>query len=305
MPDFPPSNPKVVDRATSERSNWDRGVVSGGVQEARTGIREVTLPARARYGGPATAQELYRPPDAAREFPPVDSQRYALLPPFFETTWEARQARVKAARDAADQWAADAGDWAVIGEFTLGLVTPPSKFDPAYETVPDYVDQFHVSLEHIYRNPLWIRMGAAGSVRGLTRMLAVLFPKLFTAGRQVAGMYRIGKAGGTLGHHVLAKGAFPKSVWNRMFAISQQAIKDLGWNHDNMTRMQRYLYRELFKRGTGHTMKDHMMISYAALRAGGATHEQARWLVAQALRNLRRAGIRKPIHLPTFGRAPK
>src|SRR5215204_1453164 len=296
--------PEVGNRATLERSIDDRGVMDSGVVELRTAIREATLPGRLLHGGPETVQELYRPPDATRPFPKVDERRYGLLPPFFETTWEAREVRMKAANDAAAQWMADTGDWADVKEATFGLITPPSKFDPKYETDPDYVDQFHVSLEHIYQHPLFLRSNVGGGVRALTRALILIFPRLFAYGRQVVGLYRIGTAD-TLGHHIFAKSAFPKWAWNRMLAISGEAMRALRWSHDAMTSMQKYLFRELARRGGVHTMKDHIRIAYAALRHGGATHEQARWLVAQALRNLRQLGIRHPSRLPTFGRMPK
>jgi len=298
------SDPRVGTRGTDGgvgTRGTNRGIVNPKVQEAATGIKDFTLPWR-DLKRPEVARELYQPPAAQRSVPAGDIERYALLPPFFDSTWAARQARVKAALDAVDQWTADTGDWAVVSEATFGLVGVPNRFDRWYELIPDYVDQFYLTLEHIYQHPLWMRAGVAGGAKGLARMLAQLFPGLVTIGRQAAGLYRFGAAGGTGGHHIFAKAGFPKAVGNRMFAISQEALAALKWNHDAMTQMQRFLYRQLVKQGGSHTMKDHMHIAYAALRAGGANHEQARWLVAQALRNLRRAGIRAPTHLPKFGR---
>lgn len=112
-----------------------------------------------------------------------------------------------------------------------------------------------------------------------------------------------GRYGATGGHHVHAKAAFKDHVnySNRDgFAISQQYMNDLGFDHDAMTRYQRSAFRELHASGRGNTMREHTRIAVEALEAGGASRAQARELVAESLNMLRANGVRVPTNIPWY-----
>ena len=148
-----------------------------------------------------------------------------------------------------------------------------------------------------------------------TQNLPLLFPGLTGDGvRQLAGLYRAGSSWrpssssirGAGGHHIFSKAAFPESIHNRMFSISRFLITQLGWDHQAMSNEQRKQYMQILASralahvlpNQPHTMCDEMRVAYWTLRAGNATHGQARWLVMHALRNLRQLGIRGPIRIP-------
>jgi len=300
--------PLPAARAIADKRTLDRGTM-----RRRSG----TSASQPFIGPPAPPIEL--PPaqvatneDVPAYSPPTDPEKVKrlrelyetdrLLPPFFDP--RSGPSRIKATRDAYLQWGAMTHDLAILN----GVVLPePDFFDTAYEEDPDYIDQYYLTLEHYFEHPPVMQAKVAstgGAPRALTVFLAQIFPKLVTHGRQVIGIFKIGAKGGARGHHIFAKAAFPKAVWNRMLSISEEAMQALKWNHKAMSKTQGRLYRSLFKRGGAHTMKDHIKIALAALKAGGATRLQRRWIVAQALRNLREAGVRVPHRIPTFGRPP-
>jgi hypothetical protein len=186
------------------------------------------------------------------------------------------------------------------GGFSLGRF---SAFDGSRETDPEYLLSYFEALERaVDAEPIRASMGVV--IRGLTRYLWELFPALrgWHGVRRLAGTYRTG--GRTTlprGHHIFMKAGFPRRHWSRMFSISPEAMARLGWNHDLMSATQRRLFRMLARSGRPNTLQEHVRIALAALRAGHATDQQARWLVAQALRNLRQLGkgrVLRPTRMP-------
>lgn len=75
-------------------------------------------------------------------------------------------------------------------------------------------------------------------------------------------------------------------------------MKSKGWNHIDMTRKQRQLFDELFKRGAPNTLKAHSYIAKEALIAGGATGREANILVRMSISNLNDQGVRIPTRIP-------
>ncbi|WP_438498560.1 RHS repeat domain-containing protein, partial [Paenibacillus sp. IHBB 3054] len=104
------------------------------------------------------------------------------------------------------------------------------------------------------------------------------------------------------GHHVHAKAGFKGTTYDSKegFAISQQFIKDNGWDHQSMTNEQRRLFKELKSSGRPNTMREHSRIAVEALMAGGATRLEARSFVAESLLNLRNQYVRNPSGIPWY-----
>jgi len=73
-------------------------------------------------------------------------------------------------------------------------------------------------------------------------------------------------------------------------------MKKMGWNHNDMTRMQGKLFRELAQ--SGEKNFKNTRIAVRALEAGGATNAEARALVAESLWNLKMQGVIEPTHIP-------
>jgi RHS repeat-associated protein len=114
---------------------------------------------------------------------------------------------------------------------------------------------------------------------------------------------QIGSYRGVGGHHVHAKAAFrghgsynPHSG----FSISQEFMESHNWNHQDMTRAQVRLFKDLANSGRPNTLAEHSRIAVQALQAGGASETQARALVAESLRDLRSQGVRVPTRIPWF-----
>ena len=176
-------------------------------------------------------------------------------------------------------------------------------FTEDYEFDPDYLIAYHERLERNAENaPLHMTVGGGG-VRALTSFLWRLFPRLqgWQGVRRLVGTYRAGGSPHPRGHHIFAKAAFPREHWNRMFSISPEAMARLGLDHRAMSTVQNRLFRALARSGRPNTIQEHIQIALAALQAGGASRPQARWLVAQALRNLRQLGagrVARPIRIP-------
>ncbi|MBN2267705.1 MAG: hypothetical protein JW725_05220, partial [Candidatus Babeliaceae bacterium] len=103
------------------------------------------------------------------------------------------------------------------------------------------------------------------------------------------------------GHHVHAQAGFEGHVLydpQKGFSISQEYMKGRGWRHERMTVKQRQLFDELAKSGRPNTLREHTNIAVAALKEGGATTQEARDLVSESLRYLRRDGVRNPTRIP-------
>jgi hypothetical protein len=81
-------------------------------------------------------------------------------------------------------------------------------------------------------------------------------------------------------------------------AISQQFMDVNKLNHADMTNKQRQLFKELEQSGKPNTIQEHTRIAVEALKAGGASDDLARNLVAESLRNLKTQGARIPSNIP-------
>ncbi|MGO0060741.1 hypothetical protein ACTID9_12140 [Brevibacillus fluminis] len=103
------------------------------------------------------------------------------------------------------------------------------------------------------------------------------------------------------GHHIHAKAGFRGHATyspDEGFAISQQFMRDMGWDHQLMTNEQRRLFKELAKSGRPNTLVEHTRIAVEALIAGKATRDEARYLVTQSLLNLREQLVKDPTRIP-------
>jgi hypothetical protein len=111
----------------------------------------------------------------------------------------------------------------------------------------------------------------------------------------------VGEYGKVGGHHVHAKSGFKEAVEydpRKGFAVSQEFMDANKLNHADMTSKQRQLFKELEQSGKPNTIQEHTRIAVEALRAGGASGDLARNLVAESLRNLRNQGARSPSNIP-------
>jgi RHS repeat-associated protein len=103
------------------------------------------------------------------------------------------------------------------------------------------------------------------------------------------------------GHHVHAKAAFRDHLDydpKRGFSISQEFMNANNLSHQKMTNKQRELFKELAESGRENTLREHTHIAVEALKAGGASEETARALVARSLADLRAQGVRAPANIP-------
>ena len=67
-----------------------------------------------------------------------------------------------------------------------------------------------------------------------------------------------------------------------------------------MTAKQRQLFKELSESGKANTLEEHTRIAKEALKAGGATAEQATKLINQSLQNLAKQGVTQPTRIPWY-----
>jgi hypothetical protein len=141
----------------------------------------------------------------------------------------------------------------------------------------------------------------------LLDILALALPLLHDLPVGSLGKYK--GVGGVAGHHIHAKAGFkfnPKSEYNlnEALCISEAAMRARGYAHGNMTSRQALLFDQLradvLSGVKQNTLKEHSRIAVEALMAGGATEKEARSLVAESLRNLRRQGVKQPTHIPRF-----
>ena len=114
-----------------------------------------------------------------------------------------------------------------------------------------------------------------------------------------------GEYGEVGGHHIHAKAAFNGDInydLNKGFSISQDFMKNNGWNHADMTTKQRQLFKELYESGRLNTLEEHTRIAKEALKAGGATEAEASELINQSLQNLVEQGVTQPTRIPWYSK---
>jgi len=73
-------------------------------------------------------------------------------------------------------------------------------------------------------------------------------------------------------------------------------------DHQLMTNYQRQAFKKLKESGRPNTLGEHTKIAIGALEAGGATHEQALFLVAESLKNLRGQRVLAPTNIPWYNK---
>jgi hypothetical protein len=86
------------------------------------------------------------------------------------------------------------------------------------------------------------------------------------------------------------------------FSISQDYMKGRGWNHADMTAKQRQLFKELYESGRANTLEEHTRIAKEAVKAGGATEEEANQLINQSLQNLQEQDVTQPTRIPWYSK---
>jgi len=105
------------------------------------------------------------------------------------------------------------------------------------------------------------------------------------------------------GHHVHAKAGFKKNKKYskyKAFCLGHDFMKIKNLDHDAMTAKQRELFKELHESGRPNTLSEHTRIATESLQAGGASKQEARDLVAQSLKNLRKQGVTNPSNIPWY-----
>lgn len=75
-------------------------------------------------------------------------------------------------------------------------------------------------------------------------------------------------------------------------------MKEKGWKHEKMTTAQHVNYKELDKSDRPKTLQEHTRVAVKALEAGGASSQEARNIVSQALQQLRKSVATEPINIP-------
>ncbi|WP_032139592.1 hypothetical protein [Rickettsia tamurae] len=111
-----------------------------------------------------------------------------------------------------------------------------------------------------------------------------------------------GKVGG---HHPYAKKAFEGNINydpKKGFAVSEEFMLRNEIDHYKITAAQRKLFGELYKSGRPNTLQEHTRIAVEALKAGGATEQQARDIVAKALQQLRKDKVLAPTNIPWYNK---
>ena len=112
-----------------------------------------------------------------------------------------------------------------------------------------------------------------------------------------------GEYGDVGGHHIHSKAAFKGDASydpDKGFSIGQDFMKNKGWNHSDMTNEQRQLFKELYESGKPNTLEEHTRIAKEALKAGGATEEEATELIEKSLENLNKQGVTQPKRIPWY-----
>jgi hypothetical protein len=67
-----------------------------------------------------------------------------------------------------------------------------------------------------------------------------------------------------------------------------------------MTAAQRRLFKDLSESGRPNTLEEHTRIALEALKAGGASEAEAKELLLESLRDLRRQGVHVPTRIPWY-----
>ncbi|MEK3743795.1 hypothetical protein NST23_14000 [Brevibacillus sp. FSL K6-0770] len=141
------------------------------------------------------------------------------------------------------------------------------------------------------------------------QLMSSLDSLMTNAGKALSNQLRkdiakqLGKYKDVGGHHVHAKAGFKGHATyspEEGFAISQSFMKERGWSHQDMTTAQRRLFKELKESGRPNTLFEHTRIAVEALKAGGASRDEARYLVTQSLLNLREQLVRNPTRIPWY-----
>ncbi|MFZ5968225.1 MAG: S8 family serine peptidase [Bacillota bacterium] len=162
---------------------------------------------------------------------------------------------------------------------------------PDAPTIPSLVD---LPSDDIYKG---------STIQGMPTQESSAKDSMYT----VQGGAKVGTGGyGDVGgHHIHAKAAFKGDINydpDKGFSISQDFMKNNGWNHSDMTTKQRQLFKELYESGRANTLEEHTRIAKEALKAGGATEEQANELMNQSLRNLTEQGVTQPTRIPWYSK---
>ena len=115
-------------------------------------------------------------------------------------------------------------------------------------------------------------------------------------GKPLIGAYKI-----TKGHHIFAKRAFwghAKYDAKNGLCISEDMIKILGGDHKKFTAAQRRLFTDFAKSGRPNTLAEHTRIAVEWLVEGNIDRGLARDIVAAALKDLKRSGVKFPTDIP-------
>ena len=102
-----------------------------------------------------------------------------------------------------------------------------------------------------------------------------------------------------------AKAAFKGDInydLNKGFSISQDFMKNNGWNHADMTTKQRQLFKELYESGRPNTLEEQTRIAKEALEAGGATDAEADELISESVKNLKEQGVTEPTRIRWYSK---
>jgi hypothetical protein len=105
----------------------------------------------------------------------------------------------------------------------------------------------------------------------------------------------------TKGHHVHAKKAFEGHVNydpSKGFSISNEFMDSLGIKHQKVTGAQQKLYKEFAKTGKSNTLSVHTRIAVESLVEAGLDRKQARSIVAESLKSLKKQEVREPTTIP-------
>ena len=103
------------------------------------------------------------------------------------------------------------------------------------------------------------------------------------------------------GHHIHAKAAFKQNASYSLrdgWSISQQYMKDRGWNHQAMKNYQRKAYKEMRDGKRPNTIQEHNRIAIEALEASGASRVEAVQLTTESLGNLYQQNAKTPTDIP-------
>jgi hypothetical protein len=99
------------------------------------------------------------------------------------------------------------------------------------------------------------------------------------------------------GHHPHAQAAFrthPKYTPRKAFAVSDEALRDLGTTHARVTKSQAQLMAELRRSGRRNTMGDQTRIAWQSMHRAGVDKAVARSIARHSAKTLRAMGVHYP-----------